>query len=83
MQALGYESTHHSVYQLICDYDADGKGNIGFNDFVHLMTHKVTSQDSKETLKKVFALYDDDKTGYISIKNLRRIAKDIGEDIPE
>jgi|JI10StandDraft_1071094.scaffolds.fasta_scaffold526639_1 hypothetical protein len=30
MQTLGFESTHHTVYQLICDYDADGKGSIGF-----------------------------------------------------
>lgn len=83
MQALGFESTHHSVYQLICDYDADGKGSIGFEDFLHLMTHSVTGSDSKETIRKVFTLYDEDKTGYISIVNLRRLAKDINEEITE
>lgn len=41
MQALGFESTHHTVYQIICDYDADGKGSIGFEDFLHLMTYSV------------------------------------------
>lgn len=83
MQTLGYESTHHTVYQIICDYEADGSGDIGFEDFLHLMTHKVTERDSKADISKVFTLYDDEKTGYISIKNLRRLALDIGEEIGE
>lgn len=43
------------------------------------MTHTVIENDSKDIIKKVFALYDEDKTGFISIKNLRRTADDIGE----
>lgn len=83
MQTLGYESTHHTVYQIICDYEADGSGNIGFEDFLHLMTHRVTERDTRADINKVFALYDNEKTGYISAKNLRRLAQDIGEEIPE
>lgn len=30
MQALGYDGTNQAIYQLICDFDADGSGNIGF-----------------------------------------------------
>lgn len=78
---LGSDSANHPVYQLICDYEADGKGSIGFEDFLHLLTHTVTEKDSRSDLRKVFSLYDDDKTGFISIKNLRRVARDVGEDI--
>lgn len=42
MQALGYDGTNQAVYQLICDFDADGSGNIGFEDFLHLMSHRVS-----------------------------------------
>ena len=80
MQALGFDGTNQAVYQLICDFDADGSGSIGFEDFLHLMTHRVSERDSRNDLRKVFALYDDEKTGFISVKNLRRLAKDIGED---
>lgn len=45
------------------------------------MTHTVSSSDQRGTIEKVFALYDDEKTGYLSIKNLRRVAQDLGEDI--
>jgi len=81
MQALGFDGTNQTVYQLICDFDADGSGSIGFENFLHLMTHKVLETDSRDNLRKVFALYDDEKTGYISVKSLRRLARDIGEDV--
>lgn len=47
------------------------------------MTHTVDENDTKEDIRKVFALYDDDKTGYVSIQNLRRVAHDIQADISE
>ncbi len=47
------------------------------------MTHTVDENDTKEDIRKVFALYDDDKTGYVNIQNLRRVAHDIQADISE
>jgi Ca2+-binding EF-hand superfamily protein len=83
MLSLGGKATDNTVYQLICNYEADGCGNIGFDDFLHLMSRKVTEKDSKSDIRKVFDLYDENKTGFISIINLRRLARDIGEDISE
>lgn len=31
----------------------------------------------------MFALFDDEKTGFISIKNLRRVVKEVGESIDD
>lgn len=39
------------------------------------MTSRVSDKDSRENIRKVFNLFDDEKTGYISIKNLRRIVR--------
>lgn len=63
---------------MIADLDADGNGNIGFDDFLHLMTSRVSDKDSRDNIKKVFNLFDDEKTGYLSIKNLRRIVRELG-----
>ena len=30
-------------------------------------------------LKRAFALFDDDRTGRITLKNLKRVAKELGE----
>ena len=32
-------------------------------------------------LKRAFALFDDDRTGRISLKNLKRVAKELGESL--
>ena len=47
------------------------------------MTARVSDKDSRENIRKIFNLFDDEKTGFISIKNLRRVAKELGETIDE
>ena len=68
---------------MISDLDEDGNGTIDFSEWLHLMTSKTGDKDSKANMEKIFALYDDEKTGYISLKNLRRVATQIGIDITD
>ena len=39
-----------------------------FNRFLDLLTCKITGNDTREDIEKVFRLFDDDKQGYITIK---------------
>ncbi len=83
MTSLGFESKNQTIYQMIADLDADGSGQIDFEEFLTLMTARVSDKDSRENIRKIFNLFDDEKTGFISIKNLRRVAKELGETIDE
>lgn len=38
-----------------------------------------SDKDSREDIQKVFNLFDDDQTGRISLRNLKRVAKELGE----
>lgn len=79
MQSLGFEAKNQTIYQMIADIDRDGNGNIGFEEFLDMMTAKMSDSDSREDIQKVFNLFDDDQTGKISLRNLKRVAKELGE----
>jgi centrin-1 len=68
---------------MITDLDTDGSGAIDFSEWLTLMTKRVSDKDTRANINKIFYLYDDEKTGFISAKNLRRIAQELGENISE
>jgi centrin-1 len=83
MQSLGFEGKNHTVAQMINDIDKNGTGDIDFEEFLDLMTVKLGDSDTPEDVKKVFDLFDDDKTGFITIQNLKRVSKDLGESMSD
>lgn len=79
MQSLGFESKNPTIYQMIADLDKEGQGHIDFEEFLDAITSKLGDKESKSGIHKIFALFDDDKTGTVSLKNLKRVAKELGE----
>jgi len=83
MQSLGFDSKNPTVYQMIAELDREVSGSIDFEDFLDAITTKLGDKETREGIAKIFALFDDDKSGTITLKNLKRVAKELGETMSE
>eukprot|EP00465_Bigelowiella_longifila_P000534 CAMPEP_0185281360 /NCGR_PEP_ID=MMETSP1359-20130426/66674_1 /TAXON_ID=552665 /ORGANISM="Bigelowiella longifila, Strain CCMP242" /LENGTH=175 /DNA_ID=CAMNT_0027876783 /DNA_START=433 /DNA_END=960 /DNA_ORIENTATION=+ len=79
MRALGFNVQKQEVVKIMKEYDRNQTGKISYADFAEIMGEKVLQRDPEEEMKKAFALFDDDDTGFISMKNLRRVSRELGE----
>ena len=52
---------------------------ITYQSFVSLVSERILERDPMEEIRRAFKLFDDDGTGKISLRNLRRVAKEIGD----
>jgi len=78
MQSLGFETKNPTIYSMIADLDAYGAA-IDFDQFLEAITAKLGDKESREGINKIFDLFDDEHKGAISVANLRRVAKELGE----
>lgn len=46
LAGLGPEARNQAIYQLAVDLCAEGKGNITFEDFIHLLTPRLLESDT-------------------------------------
>ena len=53
------------------------------NNIFNTVSERVGQRDPTEEMIKAFRLFDDDETGKISMRNLRHVARELGEDVSE
>ena len=58
-------------------------GCLDYDDFASLVASKIAARDPVDELRKAFRLFDEDETGRISLANLRRVARELGEPLSE
>merc|ERR1711964_655429 len=68
--------------KLVSDLDKQssgtGQGMLDFNEFLEIMTTKMSEKDSKEQITKAFTLFKG-PTGKISFEDLKNVALELGE----
>merc|ERR1719163_1123784 len=68
---------------MIGEVDDDAGGSIGFPEFLRMMTNKILNKDPKDDMVKAFRLFDDDQTGFVTFKNMKRVAKETNQTLDE
>ena len=48
MRALGFEQKQSELKRMIADLDKDNSGEVEFEEFLQLMTQKISEKDAKE-----------------------------------
>uniref|UniRef100_A0A7S2GC78 EF-hand domain-containing protein n=1 Tax=Haptolina brevifila TaxID=156173 RepID=A0A7S2GC78_9EUKA len=83
MRSLGFDVKKAEVLLLMEEHDVARKGTIGYDEFHEIMSRRIAARSPEEELAKAFELFDEDLTGKISLVNMRRIAKELGENLTD
>merc|ERR1711907_809658 len=83
MKSLGFDVKHAVVYNMVADLDSDGSGEIEFDEFLEVMTAKISDKNNKEEIDRVFRLFDKDRNGTLEADDLSRVCKELGEEMSE
>mmetsp|Transcript_29499 Transcript_29499/g.44831 ORF Transcript_29499/g.44831 Transcript_29499/m.44831 type:complete len:194 (-) Transcript_29499:48-629(-) len=81
MRALGFPIKKIDVIRYFKEIPKDISESLTFEEFVRIVGPIMPKRDSKEEVFKIFQLFDEDKTGKISFKNLKKIAGEVGENL--
>eukprot|EP00483_Globobulimina_turgida_P000962 UN00964 len=81
MKALGYDAQKEELKKIRFELDKDIGDEINFEEFLEIMTGRICKADTRDDINKIFRLFDEDNTGYITLRNLKKICQELGEDI--
>ena len=78
---LGVKPQEKDVKEILKQVDKDGKGNIGFTEFLELMHDKMDDYDPESQMMETFRIFDKDGTGFVSKNDLKEVMHFLGEDL--
>ena len=83
MQSLGFDTKNPTIFQMISELDtpdSQKKGGIDFESFVEAINNKLGDKETKDGIRRIFNLFiDDPQQETITLSSLRRIARELGE----
>ncbi|KAK9498090.1 hypothetical protein O3M35_003972 [Rhynocoris fuscipes] len=84
LQMLGHEVSDAKLKEIIEEVDADGSGQLEFEEFVSLAAgflseDEMDAEAMQQELREAFRLYDKEGNGYITTAVLREILKELDD----
>ncbi|XP_061173318.1 calmodulin-like [Saccostrea echinata] len=79
MRSMGQDPTEKELMDMIAEVDVDGNGDVEFDEFLQMMAKQMQCTDSPDELIEAFQVFDENKTGYISVTEFRSVMTTLGE----
>eukprot|EP00758_Cryptobia_borreli_P013159 Tbor_TRINITY_DN5811_c3_g1::TRINITY_DN5811_c3_g1_i1::g.6949::m.6949/K16466/CETN3, CDC31; centrin-3 len=87
MRALGFDIRKEEVARAIEEVSVcrneHNQPLMDLSGFTDIMTSKLASRDPRQEMVKAFQLFDESNTGRISLRGLKRVARELGENMAD
>jgi Ca2+-binding EF-hand superfamily protein len=86
LRTLGQSFEEKELQDLIVEIDADGSGELEFDEFLNLTAKFLVEEDTEamqEELREAFRMYDKEGNGYIKTTELREILRALDDKLTE
>ena len=81
MRTFGQEPTESELYDMVRDVDTDKNGTIDFEEFLAMMSKRMTNRDEDEEIREAFRIFDQDGNGFITLEELEAVMIKLGENL--
>ena len=79
MNSVGMESRNSTFFHAITNIEKEGP--LDFNKFLEVISARKGLKHTRLNVKKIFTIFDDEKTGFVSQQNLRKLAKNLKQNL--
>ena len=88
MRALGFDVKKDEVMRLLEDMGLQQRDQhqqllCDLHSFTDIMSEKFAQRDPRQEMIKAFQLFDEQNTGKINLRSLRRVARELGENLTD
>jgi len=86
LRMMGVKISEKHLAEVIAETDEDGSGQLEFEEFAELAAKFLIEEDEeslKGELKEAFRIYDREGNGYISVKTLKDILRELDSRLSE
>ena len=83
VRAMGFDVKKEQVRKMMLEVGKETNQLVTFNDFTEMLRPRMHEKGSREEVMKIFQLFDDNHSGKITVRDLKRVAAEIGETVAE
>ncbi|GAA5841147.1 hypothetical protein JCM5353_008978 [Sporobolomyces roseus] len=90
LRALGFDLKKSEVLKLMRERNhsneaeaGGGQLTIGLEPFMSIAEELILSRDPLDEIRRAFRLFDEENTGKISFRNLKKVARELGENLTD